>query len=157
MERPVFIPISKKGNAKECSYYRTIALVSHTSKIILKILQARLQQVHEPWTPRCSSWIQKRQRNQGSNCQHPLDRWKIESSRKTSTFNLLTTPKPLTVWITTNYGKFLKRWEYQTTWPVSWEICMQVKKQQLELYMEQRTGFKLGKEYIKAVFLTLLI
>ena len=56
------------------------------------------------------------------------------------------------VWITTNCGKFLKRWEHQTTWPASWEICMQVKKQQLEPDMEQQTGSKLGKEYIKAVY-----
>ena len=77
---------------------------------------------------------------------------KQESSRKTSTSALLTTPKPLTVWITTNCGKFLKRWEYQTTWSASWEICMQVKKQQLELDMEQQTGSKLGKEYVKAVY-----
>jgi len=61
-------------------------------------------------------------------------------------------PKPLIVWITTNCGKFWKRWEYQTTWPASWEICMQVKKQQLELDMEQQTGSKLGKEYVKAVY-----
>ena len=65
---------------------------------------------------------------------------------------LLSMPKPLTVWITTNCGKFFKRWEYQTTWPASWEICMQVKKQQLELNMEQQTGFKLRKKYIKAVY-----
>ena len=65
---------------------------------------------------------------------------KQESSRKTSTSALLTTPKPLTVWITTNCGTFFKRWEYQTTWPASWEICMQVKKQWLELDMEQQTG-----------------
>ena len=51
------------------------------------------------------------------------------------------------VWITTNCGRFFKRWEYQTTLPASWEICMQVKKQQLELGMEQKTGSKLGKEY----------
>ena len=51
-------------------------------------------------------------------------------------------PKPLTVWITINCGKFWKRWEYQTIWPASWEICMQVRKQQLELYMEQHTGSK---------------
>ena len=76
---------------------------------------------------------------------------KQESSRKTSTSPLLTTPKPLTVWITTNW-KFLKRWEYQTTWPALWEICMQVRKQQLELDMEQQTGSKSGKEYIKAVY-----
>ena len=56
------------------------------------------------------------------------------------------------MWITTNCGKFLKRWEHQTTWPVSWETCMQVKKQQLEPDMEQQTGSKLGKEYIKAVY-----
>ena len=49
-------------------------------------------------------------------------------------------------------GKFIKRWEYQTTWPASWEICMQVKKQQLEVDMEQQTGSKSGKEYIKAVY-----
>ena len=59
--------------------------------------------------------------------------------------------KPLTVCITTNYGKFFKKWEYQTTWPASWEICTQVKKQQLESDMEQQTGSKLRKEYIKAV------
>ena len=69
-----------------------------------------------------------------------------ESSRKISTSALLTMPKPLAGWIIINRGKFFKRWEYQTTWPASWEICMQVKKQQLELDMEQQTGSKLGKE-----------
>ena len=77
---------------------------------------------------------------------------KQESSRKTSTSALLTMPKPLTVWITTNCGKFWKRWEYQNTWTASWEICMQVKKQQLELDMEQQTGSNSGKEYVKAVY-----
>ena len=77
---------------------------------------------------------------------------KQESSRKTSTSALLTTSKPLTVWITTNCGKFLKRWEYQITWPASWEICMQVRKKQLELDMEQQTGSKWEKEYVKAVY-----
>ena len=75
-----------------------------------------------------------------------------ERSRKTSTSALLTTPKTLTVWITTNCGKFLKRWKSETIWPTSWEICMQVRKQQLESVMEQQTGSKLGKEYIKAVY-----
>ena len=60
-------------------------------------------------------------------------------------------PKPLTVWITINCRKFLKRWEYQTTWPASCEICVQVKKQQLETDMEQWTGSKLAKVYVKAV------
>ena len=56
------------------------------------------------------------------------------------------------MWITINYGTFLKRWEYQTILPASWETCMQVKKQQLELDMEQQTGSKQEKEYIKAVY-----
>ena len=65
---------------------------------------------------------------------------KQESSRETPISALLTTPKPLTVWITINCGKFWKRWECQTTWPASWEICTQVRKQQLELDTEQQTG-----------------
>ena len=77
---------------------------------------------------------------------------KQESSRKTSTSALLTTPKSLTVWITTNRRKFLKRWKYQTTLPASLEICIQVKKQQLEQDMEQQTGSKLRKECVKAVY-----
>ena len=77
---------------------------------------------------------------------------KQESSRKKSPSVLLTTPKPLILWITTNCGTFLKRWEYQITWPASWEICMQVRKQPLELDIEQQTGSKLGKENVKAVY-----
>ena len=61
-------------------------------------------------------------------------------------------PKLLTVLITANCEKFFKKWEYQTIWPASWEICKQVKKQQLELDMEQQTGSKSGKEYVKAVY-----
>ena len=82
---------------------------------------------------------------------------KRDSSRNTSTSALLTMQKPLIVWITTNCGKFFKKWEYQATLPASWEICMQVKKQQLELDMKQHTGSKSGKKYIKAVYVTLLI
>ena len=79
---------------------------------------------------------------------------KQESSRKISTSALLIMAKPLTVWITKDSGKFLKRWEYQTTWPASWKICIQVKKQQLEPDMEQEQwiGSKLGKEYVKAAY-----
>ena len=73
----------------------------------------------------------------------PAGSWKKqESTRKTSISALLTMLKPLTVWITINCGKFWKRWEYQITWPASWETCMQVRKQQLELDMEQQTGSK---------------
>ena len=67
---------------------------------------------------------------------------KQESSRKTSISDLLTVSKPLTVWITANCGKIFKRWQYQATWPASWEISVQVRKQQLELDMEQQTGSK---------------
>ena len=74
------------------------------------------------------------------------------NSRKTSASVSLTMLKPWTVCITTTGGKFFKRWEYQTTLPASWEICIQVKKQQLEPDMEQQTGSKLGKEYIKTIY-----
>ena len=77
---------------------------------------------------------------------------KEENSRRISTSASMTTLKPLTVWITTNRGKFLKRWEYQTTFLASWDIYMQIKKQQLEPDMERWTGSKLGKEYIKAIY-----
>ena len=75
--------------------------------------------------------------------------WNIEKAREFQNniyFWFIDYIKPLTVWITTNCGKFFKRWEYQTTWPASWEICTQVKKQQLEPYLEQQTGSKSGKE-----------
>ena len=77
---------------------------------------------------------------------------KQKNSRKTSTSVSLTMLKPLIVWIITNCGNFFKRWEYQITLPSSWEICMQDKKQQLEPDMEQRTGSKLGKENVKAIY-----
>ena len=67
---------------------------------------------------------------------------KKQELQKTSISALLTMPKPLTMWATRNHGKYSKRWEYQATWPASWEICMQVKEQQLELDMEQQTGSK---------------
>ena len=75
---------------------------------------------------------------------------KRQSSRKTSTSVLLTMPKPSTVWITTNWKILIEMG--QTTWPASWEICMQVRKQSPELDMERQTGSKSGKEYIKAVY-----
>ena len=77
---------------------------------------------------------------------------KQESSTKTSTSALMTMPKPLTVRITINCGKFWKRWDYETTWPASWEICMQANKQQLELHVEQEIGSKSGKEFVKTVY-----
>ena len=98
------------------------------------------------------NWLFDRQRSQESNCQHLLDHRKSKGIPEKHLLLFYWLCQPLTVWITTNCGKFWKRWEYQTTWPGSWEICMQVRKQQLELDMEQQTGSKLGKEYIKAVY-----
>ena len=147
-KRSVFIPIPKKGNAKECSNYSTTALISHINKVMLRILQARFHKYVNQEFPDVQAGFRK-SRDQIANIIRSSKKQK--SSRKTSTSALLTMPKPLTVCITTNGGKFLKRWEYQTTWPTSWEIAMQVKKQQLELVMEQQTGFISGKEYIKAV------
>ena len=81
-----------------------------------------------------------------------MDHRESKGIKKKSTSVSLTTLKPLTMWIATNCGKFLKRWEYQTIFPASREICVQVKKQQWEVDVEQWTGSKLGKEYTKATY-----
>ena len=108
--------------------------------------------VHELWTCRCAMDLEKAEEPEIKLPTSVGSSKMQKSSRETTTFALLTMPKPFTVWITINCGKFWKRWEYQTTWPASWEICMQAKKQQLELDMEQQTGSKLGNKYIKAVY-----
>ena len=99
---------------------------------MLKILPARLQQYLTHETPDVQADLEKAEKPEIKLPISSGSSKKQESSRKTS-ISALTMPKPLTVWITTNCGKFFKRWDYQTTWPVSWETCMQVKKQQLEL------------------------
>ena len=113
----------------ECSNYCTIVLISPASKVILKILQARLHQ-HVNWE---ILHVQAGfQRVRGTEIKLPIFNglWRKQgSSRKAFTSASLTMLKPLTVWIATNCGKFFKRWEHQTTLPVSWEICMWVKKQ----------------------------
>ena len=127
-KRSVFIPIPKKGNTKESSNYCTIALISYASKVILKILWAMLPEYVNWKRPDVQAGFRK---GRGIRDQIANTRWiiqKARSFRKTSTSALLTTPKPLTVWITTNCVKFFKTWEYQATLPVSWETCMQVKK-----------------------------
>ena len=141
-KRSVFIPMPKKGNAKECSNYRTIALISHASKVMLKTLQVKLQQYMNHELPDVQAGFRKCRgtREQIANILGSLK--KQQSSRKTFTSVLLTMPKTLTVSITINCEKFVKGQEYQTTWLASWEICMQVRKQQLELDMEQLTGSK---------------
>ena len=114
-KRKVFIPIPKKGNAKECSKYHTVVLISHASKVMLKILQARLQQYMNRELPDVQAGFRK---GSGTRDQIANIRWIMEKARefqKTSTSASLTMPKPLTVWITINCGKSSKRWEYQTT------------------------------------------
>ena len=129
--------VSFHSNSKERQRQRmlkllqTIALISHASKVMLKIFEARLQQFVNCELPDVQAGFKKAEEpeiklptSDGS-----LKKW--ESSRKKSTSILSTMSKPLTVWISTNCGKFLKGRECQTTWPASWEICVQVKKQQL--------------------------
>ena len=105
-KRSVFIPIPKKGNAKECSNYCTIALISRTSKVMLKIFQARLQQYVNCEITDVQAGFRKGRgtRDQIANIHQIIE--KQESSRKTSISALLTMPKPLTVWIRINCGKF---------------------------------------------------
>ena len=115
--RSAFIPIPERGNAKECSNYHTIALISHASKVMLKILQARLQQYMNGELPDVQAGFRKGRGTRDQIANIPWVNKKAREFRKTSTSPLLTMPKPLTVWITTNCGKSFKRWEYQTTWP----------------------------------------
>ena len=113
-KRSVFIPVSKKGNAKECSSYFTVALISHASKIMLKILQARLQQYMNHELSDVQAGFRKGEiREQIANIL-----WIIKKARefqKNIYFCFIDHAKPLTVWITISCGKFFKRWEYQTS------------------------------------------
>ena len=131
-KRSVFIP--KKGNAKECSNNHTIAHISHASKVKLK-----MPGFNSTWTVNFQMFKLDLEKAEQPQIKLPTSvGWlkKQESSRKTPTSALFIKPKPSTVWITTSCGKFFKRCEYHT-WPAFWEIYMQVKKQQLELDMEQ--------------------
>ena len=135
-KKSVFIPIP---NAQTTAQLYSPHILP---KKCLKILQAMLQAYVNQELPDL-------EKAEESEIQLPTSVGSLkmqERYRKTSISALSTTPKHLTVSITTNCEKFFKRWEYQTTLPDSWEICMQVKKQQLELDMEQWTGSKLGKE-----------
>ena len=128
-KRSVFIPISKKGNAKECSNYRMIALISHASKAMLKILQARFQQYVNRKLPDLQTGFRK---GRGTRDQIANILWIIKKARVPKKHLLLLYWLCQRLWLcgSQQTGKFLKRWEYQSTWPASWEIYMQVKKQQ---------------------------
>ena len=140
-KRSVFISIPKKGNAKECSNYRTVALISHASTVMLKILQARLQQYMNRELPDVQARFRK---GRGTRDQMANICWIFKKAREfqKNIYFCFTDYAKAFVWITTSCGKFLKRWEYQTTWPAFWETYMQVRRQQLELDMEHQTGSK---------------
>ena len=120
----------------------TAQLHSSHMLVMLKILQARLQQYENHEIQMFKLLLEKAEESEIKLPTFAGSSKKKESSRKTSISALLTVPKPSTVWITINCGKFWRRWEYQTTWPASWETCMQVRNQQLELDIEQQTGSK---------------
>ena len=106
LEKIIFIPIPKKGNAKECSNYCTIALISHASKVILKILQARLKKYMNHEIPDVQAGFRKAEESEIKLPTSARSWKKQESSKKTSISALLIMPKPLTVWITVNCGNF---------------------------------------------------
>ena len=122
---------------------------------MFKILQARLLQYMNHELPDVQAGFRK---CRGTRDQIANIHWIIEKQefQKNIYFCFIDYVKVF-VWITTNCGTFLKRWEYQTALPTSWEIFIQVRKQQLELDMEQQTGSKLGKEYVRLYIVTLLI
>ena len=132
----------RKAVPKNAQTYHTVALIFYAYTVMLKILQAWLQQHVNHELQMFRQVLEKAEEPEIKLPMSVGSSKKQESSRNISISALLMMPKPLTVWITINCGKFLKRWEYQTTWPASWEACMQVRKQQLELDMEQWTGSK---------------
>ena len=141
-KRSVLIPIPKKGNAKECSNYRTIALISHASKVMLKILQATLQWYVNCELPNVQAGFRK---GRGTRDQVANICWIIKKARefqKNIYFCFIDYAKVFYCVDHHKLWKILQELEYQSTWPASWEICREARKQQLELDMEQQTGSK---------------
>jgi len=119
LEKSIFITIPKKGNAKERSTYCTIMLISHTRKLMLKILQARLQQCVNFVLPDLQAGFRK---SRGTRDQIASICWTIEKAsefQRNIYFCFIDYAKAFDLWITTNCGKFLKKWEYQATLPAS--------------------------------------
>ena len=148
----------RRAMPKECSNYPTIALISHACNKNSPSY-ASIVNMKPTWTENFHMYKLDLQKAAEPETKLPTSTGSLkkqENSRKTSIFTSLSMQKPWTVWITKT-GKFLKRWEYQSTFPPSCKTCMQVKKQRLEPHMEQRTGSKLGKEYLRLYIVTLLI
>ena len=142
LEKVSFHSKPKKGNAKECSNYCTIALISQASKVMLNFLQARPQQYVNHELLDFQAGFRK---GRGTRDQIANIHWIIEKARefqKNIYFCFVDYAKAFDCVDHNNCGKFWKGWEYQTTWLASWETYMQVRKQQFELGMEQQTGSK---------------
>ena len=131
-------------------------VISHASKVMLKILQSRLQQYVNWELSDAQAEFRKGRgtRNQTANISWIVE--KVREFQKNLYFCFIDYAKVF-VWITTNWGTFLKRWEKQTTLAVSWETCVQIKNNQLEPYMKWLTCSKFGNEYDKAVYCHLFI
>ena len=144
-KRSIFIPNPKKGHAKEYSNYclKQVCLCHMLARLCSKSFKLDFSSM---WTENFQIYKLGLEKAEKPEIKLPAfigSQRKQQNPRETPTSASLTPAMPLTVWITTNW-KILNRWEYQTTLPISWETCMQVKKQQLEPYMEQWTGSKLG-------------
>ena len=151
-KRSIFIPIPKKGNPKECSNYHTIALISHASKVMLEILQTRFQQFVNHELPDGKAGFRK---SRGTRDQIANIHWIIEKIREFQIniyFCYIDYPKAFDCMDHSKLWKKLKEMEIPDHFICLQETCMQVKKQQLEPDMEQWTGSKLVKEYVKAVY-----
>ena len=154
LEKVSFHSSPKESNAKECSNYCTIALISHSSKVIL---QARLQQYVNCEIPDVQAEFRK---GRGTRDQIASIPWIIEKTRefqKNTYFCFIDYAKAFDCVDHSNCGKFWKRWQYQTTWLASWEICMQVRKQQLEPDMENRLIPNRERSTSRLYIVTLLI
>ena len=146
----VFIPIPKKGNAKECSNYCTIALISHASKVMLKILQTGLQQYMNYELPDVQAGFRK---GRGTRDQISNILWIIEKAREFQDNKYFCFIDNAKAFVRVDHNKL---WKILMGIPEQltclWEICKQVRKQQLELDMEQQTDSKQEKEHVKAVY-----
>ena len=148
----VFIPIPKKGNAKECSSYHRIALISHSSKVMLKILQARVQQYMNCKIPDVQAGLRK---GRGTRDQIANICWIIEKTRefqKIIYFCFIDSAKAFHCMDHNKLWKILKEMGIPDYLTCLLRDLVQVRKQQSELDMEQQTGSKQEKEYVKAVY-----
>ena len=146
------VPIAKQGIARECSNYHTIVLIWHASKLMLKIIQARLQQYMNRELPDVQAGFRKGRGTRGQIASFSWIIEKVRESQKNNYFCFIDYSKTFHSVDHNKLWKFWKRWEYEFILPAPSETYMQVKKKQvMELDMEQWTSSKLGKEYVKSV------